>query len=277
MSGIFKGPWFNAFNNGLGITYIHLLGKFVEFALIEGPMIDPYHAQGRGRIISALDLSINSRMIGYGQVGVDQPTSNPKEKGATASSNGPDGSVKVKGQATPGNRERWLPYVSRGRTRLRATIRHFTHAYVHFVVLETLVTLIRHFGSDTIGNPTGHPHAMASFLTKSFVLFPDLLLIPVPRMLIEMVCEFSIAAGVWQGISWGYHTLAFLTVGSGLWEVESWEVDLFDAPWKADSMMDLWGRRWHQLFRVGPLHTCPYPSKSLSITSSSRPPSSSEL
>ena len=69
----------------------------------------------------------------------------------------------------------------------------------------------------------------------------------IPTWITELICEINLALGLWQGIEWGYHSFALLAVGSGIWETESWEVDMFDAPWKADSMMDLWGRRWHQV------------------------------
>ena len=239
-----SAPYFNGFNNGIGIAYLHLGAKYVEFSLLKQPIIDPYLLRGRRRFLGALDLAINSRMVGLGPVAIDEDTSNVSQNGTSVV----DGAVKIKGKVYPENRERWLPYVGRGRTRLRACLRHATHSYFHYVILDTLLIIIRHFGPDTVGNPNGYPNALSTFTSsKPYVLFPQHYPLHLPPWIIEIIAELSLAIGLWQGISWGYHFFAMCAVGSGLWETESWEVDMFDAPWKADSILDLWGRRWHQV------------------------------
>jgi hypothetical protein len=119
--------------------------------------------------------------------------------------------------------------------------------------IDTLLALERYTASTTLGNPHGTPHAVEKFISSNNIyLFPGTRLqVPAPRLLVETVITFSVGATVWQGLVGGYHTFALVALLAG-WEVESWEVDLMDQPWKADSLLDMWGRRWHQLFRVSP-------------------------
>jgi hypothetical protein len=72
---------------------------------------------------------------------------------------------------------------------------------------------------------------------------------PCPTFLTESVITLAVGTTVWQGLVGGYHLFALIAILAG-WEVESWEVDLMDQPWKSESLLDMWGRRWHQLFRV---------------------------
>ena len=193
-------------------------------------------------------------MVGLGRIDLDNRAASQETKTRpTNKLGGADGGVQVDGHIIPHNRERWLPYTAHpGRSRLRATIRHATHCAFHFFVFDTMLALLWKFGGSTIANPCGTPNALQAFTDRtSFVLFPKSASpVPIPTLAVEVVVELSLAAAIWQAISSAYHLLAALLVGSGLWEVESWEVDLFDAPWKADSILDLWGRRWHQIFRV---------------------------
>jgi hypothetical protein len=76
------------------------------------------------------------------------------------------------------------------------------------------------------------------------------LLVPVHPWVVLLISELCIGIGVWQALSLGYHFFAMLCVGSGLYEVDAWEVNFFDQWWKADSLLELWGRGWHQIFRV---------------------------
>jgi hypothetical protein len=57
---------------------------------------------------------------------------------------------------------------------------------------------------------------------------------------------FVIAAATMVAMMGTYHMLAFLGVGSGIWIDEEWPA-FMDAPWKADSLNDLWGKRYHQV------------------------------
>jgi hypothetical protein len=43
-----------------------------------------------------------------------------------------------------------------------------------------------------------------------------------------------------------WHISAILGIGSGVWVDEEW-VELMDRPWKATSLSELWGKRYHQV------------------------------
>jgi hypothetical protein len=60
---------------------------------------------------------------------------------------------------------------------------------------------------------------------------------------------FVIAAGTMVAMMGTYHMLAVVGVGSGIWIDEEWP-PFMDAPWKADSLNDLWGHRYHQVSKM---------------------------
>jgi hypothetical protein len=256
----------NAFNNGLGIAYLHLLIKYFEFGLLRGPYKDGYRVKGRGKLHSALDLCINSRMVGLnldldkGTIGTVKPLR--PAKGRRGSVNGyeehqdTDGSVKVDGKTRPVHVEAWLPRPNHQiqRTKVQAVKRHFLLGLRSLWVIDFLLTLERYVASTTLGNPHGTPHAVETFVhSNTILLFPETSLeFPCPTLLTETVITISVGTTVWQGLVGGYHMFAVGALCMG-WEVEAWEVDLMNQPWKSDSLLDIWGRRWHQLFRVSPL------------------------
>jgi hypothetical protein len=57
---------------------------------------------------------------------------------------------------------------------------------------------------------------------------------------------FEIAAATMVAMMGTYHMLALIGVGSGIWLDEEWP-QFMDAPWKSDSLNDLWGKRYHQV------------------------------
>ena len=91
--------------------------------------------------------------------------------------------------------------------------------------MDTVFSLTRAIGPHAIAPPGGLPliekygHIMAGWLA------------------------------IWGFLSVWYHFVAFLCIASGYWEPEVWDIDVFDAPLKSTSLMQLWGRRWHQVFR----------------------------
>jgi len=256
-------PEMNAFNNGVGIAYLHLLIKYFEFGLLKGPYLDGYRAKGRGKFRSAIDLCINSRMVGLnldldkGTIG----TVRPLKKGRRGSAAGYEehkengGNVKIDGQVQtdPVQVESWLPQPTAlvPRTRPQALKRHFLLALQGLWIIDSLLALERYVAADTLGNPFGREHAMTTFtrLNQIMILPGTPLEFPCPSLLTETVITLAVGTTVWQGLVGGYHLFAFVAILAG-WEVESWEVDLMDQPWKSESLLDMWGRRWHQLFRV---------------------------
>jgi hypothetical protein len=138
------------------------------------------------------------------------------------------------------------------RTRSQATLRHARLTATHYLVLDTMLCLLRSLGKSTIGRPDAPPNATRIFIYKNvYTLLPrSTLLVPVHPWVVLLISELCIGIGVWQALSLGYHFFAMLCVGSGLYEVDAWEVNFFDQWWKADSLLELWGRGWHQIFRV---------------------------
>ncbi|WVF66882.1 hypothetical protein IAT40_001625 [Kwoniella sp. CBS 6097] len=282
----FEQPWLNALNNGIGIGLMHLTVRYIEFGSIEGPVFDRYfEAKGRHPLISAFDVCINTRWIGLGALDLDHKgrvdaghpvhsNGNGKSKGETTTANGysplenvdvPDGGFEIDGRTIPDarHREKWLPWPKIHRTRFQAVRRHVLITLRNYILFDTFLSLIRDFGSETIGSTLPVHNAFHRFSHENqFVLFPHLDLslgqghghggkglMVAPWWLTELITETAVASGVWLGISAGYHFIGAVLVGTGLWEVESWEVDLFDNPLAADSLLEFWGRRWHQFFR----------------------------
>ncbi|WVO13227.1 hypothetical protein L204_100840 [Cryptococcus depauperatus] len=255
----FLQPWFNALNNGLGIGYMTMSFRYVEFALINGKMLDPYwEDRGRHWLVSALDTSVNARWIGLGTVDLDTwrvVKDSGDHSGEATKKDGqmPDGGVETHGKTVPKGRT-YPPWVSKPPAKLSryaSVWRHFKIAFRGYVVSDVLLALLREFGSDTIGSNRPVPNALSRFSHENiFIVFPKLFGgFRAPWWTVELVSVISVAVCVWLGLSISYHALAAVAIGSGLYETEAWEADLFDNPLNSDSLLDFWGRRWHQFFR----------------------------
>nr|XP_031863042.1 uncharacterized protein CI109_001519 [Kwoniella shandongensis]KAA5530114.1 hypothetical protein CI109_001519 [Kwoniella shandongensis] len=275
----FTQPWLNGFNNGTGIGMLHLTCRYLEFALLEGPVYDRYYDAKQSRYwwVAALDVSWNARWIGLGAVDLDHggktsnghATPSPPNNGH-AGLNGhakatigdarlsppPDGGVEVNGKFIPDVRAppSWLPAPTVGRTRFQAVIRHLFIAIRNYIISDTMLSLLRDFGHNTIGSTDPIPHALYRFARENrFVVLPHANfghgLFEASPWVVEFYAVTGVAVCVWLGISMGYHACGAICVGSGLWETESWEIDMFDSPLLSDSLLDFWGRRWHQFFR----------------------------
>ncbi|WWC60133.1 uncharacterized protein I303_102697 [Kwoniella dejecticola CBS 10117] len=264
-------PWLNAINNGLGIGTMHLVARYLEFSFIEGPLLDRYfEAKGRHPLIAALDVAVNARWIGLGAIDLDQNGkvdsghAHPQKNGHISPSKDDtdviDGGIELsqRHQSIPNNvervKEKWLPWPKVKRTRFQSVRRHLYIALRNYVIFDACLHLIRHYGPNTIGADHPVPNALYKFSHENqFIVFPILKgvigEVVAPWWLVEVITEISVATGVWLGIAAGYHLLGGLLVASGLWETESWEVDIFDNPLASDSLLDFWGKRWHQFFR----------------------------
>ncbi|TXT04280.1 hypothetical protein VHUM_04278 [Vanrija humicola] len=195
-------------------------------------------ALGRSRHIAAFDVCINSRLVSLRSVGLDTLA-------------GPPNAALPKQPHV----ERHLRHKRRKRhprptTRAGSVARHVRHALVHYVVLDTMLALLRLVGPDTLGTPHGTRNVLDKFVNSTRITaLPGFLGWVVPSGGVRFLTELCVPLAIWQALSCGYHALATACIGSGLWEVQSWDVDLFDSPWRADSIIDLWGKRWHQMFR----------------------------
>lgn len=238
------------------------MAKSVEFAAIPGKLLDPYTARGRNVIVSAFDSAFNSRWIGLDGVEKEQTSrlhgENSQEGGAKAVS---DTTRQADGPAAQNGRRqraivsssqlRFLPPPMAPRSRSEAIAFHFRQALIGYFVLDTFLSLLRFYGHTTISLPRAQAGALHAFTHKQqFVLLPAFFPVEVPPALVRIGMVFFVGAGIWKGLEMGWHAAAVLALSTGLWEPESWDVPLFSAPWRADSLLDFWGRRWHQVFRV---------------------------
>jgi len=247
---------------------------------------------GRRRCVAAVDIWFNSRLISMGSVGLDVAAGAPNatirdikverhlrhgkkhhhahgyrhvhpQNGSAVVNGSANGSAKLNGIAN-GSAHKHDAYVysdlHRPKTRAGAIARHAGHALVHYVVLDTLLALLRRTGPNTLAVTATQtqPGLFHKFVSQTGVrVLPGVLDWDVHPFLVEFWTQCCVPIVIWQALSGGFHVVAALTLSTGLWEVRSWDVDLFDAPWKADSLIDLWGKRWHQLFRVS-LRFCPF-------------------
>lgn len=218
----------------------------VEFGLLKDPINDPYmHFHKRRRIVAAYDLILNQRMLSLGAVGLDV--------GA-----GPPNAVLNKLDGPQIERQYSLsrPMPPRPKTRLGAVLRHLGHTLRAYLILDIMMGL-----SQVATSPEwsairgGTLPAEADMIDKlaaknHFTLFPGTLNIPISSWGIGYTTSYACNICVWVGFTFAYHIQAALTIASGLWEPSSWDLDLFFHPWFADSVLDFWGRRWHQILRV---------------------------
>ncbi|BEI98086.1 hypothetical protein CcaverHIS631_0303850 [Cutaneotrichosporon cavernicola] len=294
----FTDPKLNAFNNGFTVVFIHLALKSLEFALLHDGIVDPWPNRPRWR--AALDLCLNSRMLGLGSVGIDDTAGPPNGTvdrpvlaGYLRHLVPPDSPLRplthtarrarlarrrsqsfsdavqeaISPSSTPGPSRPITPQNTKATTsphptsikglwsrrptsRTGAIARHVLHVTTHYVVLDTFLAFLHHTGLEL--SPGGRGTLERYVLQSRFIALPDMLggrlAHHVPPGILTICIEACVPIVIWQGLNLGYHVAAVIFLCAG-WEVESWNVDLFDAPWRADSIIDLWGRRWHQLFR----------------------------
>lgn len=203
-----------------------------------------------------------------GLTGVPKPNgaangaANGSANGHANGANAANGTAKRRGrklERTPYEVARGLPALERHEprvgarpaTRLGAMARHAAYFVFFYTVLDAAFSLIRQMAPDTLAHgAVGGESALKRFLdTTRIELLPRAGLgIVVPRVVVAFCVLSCVASAVYWGISVCYHgaAVAFLALG---WEISAWDVDVFDQPWKAESVIDLWGRRWHQLFR----------------------------
>lgn len=119
---------------------------------------------------------------------------------------------------------------------------------IYGTTFDTLLHLLRYFGKDTVGRSDVPIGGVERFYSDPFIIFGY----RAPSLLVDLVVKAAIGGGVFNMLILGYHAAAFVMVGSGLYEVEAWETDLFKGPLGSESLLDFWGKGWHQIFRVSP-------------------------
>lgn len=232
----------------------------MEFAFIESRLLDEYwECRGRHWSVAAFDVCINARRLGLGLESLKQTSSSPQVNCSVDSSHNSNpasnGRVVVGDDAIIRQSQTYPIWVVKPPLRLsrsEAVLRHFIIFFRNYTICDTMLSLLRAYGSDTIGSFTPVPNALYKFSHENtFVVFPKVGGgLTAPRWLAELAAVICVAVCVWLALSMAYHFLATIAVGTGLYEAEAWGVDLFDNPLAADSLLDFWGRRWHQFFRV---------------------------
>ncbi|KAG8874585.1 hypothetical protein FRC20_005708 [Serendipita sp. 405] len=139
--------------------------------------------------------------------------------------------------------------------------RGFLLSYLQFFILsfltldfiESMLKVLPGF-SDGYRGSIFFVQALPSFLSRNTTLSPlvkeyptEILL--VFRYLVSTGITFAIGFGVIAGFNMVYSLLTVFCVGVLGHNPESWAFPLFDHPWRATSLADFWGRRWHQTLR----------------------------
>lgn len=137
------------------------------------------------------------------------------------------------------------------RTRRQAFFRHLRLALTHLLIFDVLLNLLRYFGAGTVGQPHVPSGGVEKFFSAPYILLPRTrFAYRAPSLLVDMVVRAFIGGGVYVMLIGGYHVAAAGMVGLGIYEVEAWGVDLFNDPNGAGSVLEFWGKGWHQIFRV---------------------------
>lgn len=130
-------------------------------------------------------------------------------------------------------------------TRLRASLNHAKSALVHYLVFDSIFHAVHAYAHDTLGNPHGGSlEAFAQDIAQNYP-WPHVPLV-VQRTVWELSAVGVAGIGIYQGMTYLYHTFAALAIGLFGWQPEEWP-PFYDKPWMATSLYELWGKRWHQV------------------------------
>ncbi|BEI83364.1 hypothetical protein CcaverHIS002_0312320 [Cutaneotrichosporon cavernicola] len=225
----FTNPWHNAWNHVATMPYIQFMLKSIEFAFLKGPIRDPSNPP---RSRAAWDLLVNHRMIGLGNVGLDVSPGIPNAKV-------PVGYVERHLQNCLGPRPT---------SRIGSVWRHARYAAAMYVSLDVCFSIMRR-GDAIFRQPYGGPNVLETFAYgNNFFFCPGVLDWQIPNYAIKILVQLAILAVVWMAFEGLYQLFATVQVALGA-PVKAWDPNLFGAPWNSDSLIDLWGKRWHQTFR----------------------------
>lgn len=232
------------YNNFVGISYWTVSLRYLELALLKDPVVDPWMALGRPRWVAAIDLAINLRHVYLGSIGLDTSAGPPNL---------------ALPELKPGERPQVEVHLRHWRrqprptTRLAAFARHLGHFLFIYCLEDALFTFVRAVGPDALAPPGGrawlpqYDHIVPGLIAETrTILLPSTIGYVVPPFYVGVVLKAAAPMMIWGMLSGVYHLGAILCIGSGFWEPETWDTDMFDAPFRSTSLRDLWGRRWHQ-------------------------------
>jgi hypothetical protein len=220
----------NGWNHAITMPYLQFMYKTIEFALLTGPIRDPYMPQ-RPLAVAAWGLVINSRMVGLGNIGLDTApgVANAKVQKWTV--------------------ERHLRYNVgwRPKSRLGSIARHVAYSALCYTVIDTIYQILPRL-NPVFHNPYGGWGVLETFIHSPLYLLPGYLDVRLPAWLLHMVVEAAVGITIWMFFEGFYHLFATVHIMLG-WDIQAWDPNMFGSMWRADSLIDLWGTRWHQTFR----------------------------
>jgi hypothetical protein len=215
------------------MPYIHFMGKTIEFALLQEPLRDPNPR--RSRATSAWGLFINSRLIGYGDFGLDDMSGTPNS--ATVGVPERQFRLLVAGASTG-----WRP-----KSRLLSTLRHSLFALFCYTFVDTLFHLFPLL-DPVFQQPYGGKDVFWTFTARRFIALPSTYQLAVPRLIAVLTTQAVLGIAIWAVLEGTYQFGATVHVLLG-WPVAEWDLDLLASPAESSSLIEFWGARWHATFR----------------------------
>lgn len=185
-----------------------------------------------------MDLTINIRNVFLGSIGLDNVLGRSKSRSTDSRTRRPPV-------------EAYLPQ-PRGRpqTRRGGVARHAWQVTWRYVLLDIVSALVRELARSTLLRAGGGEGVVNAFVTDLGRRVHHYCGLHLPAVIGKALAILLIPTNVCLWIGLVYHFVAAVTIASTLWPVASWDVDVFDSPFLGDSVIDLWGRRWHQVLRV---------------------------
>jgi Membrane bound O-acyl transferase family len=135
---------------------------------------------------------------------------------------------------------------------IKATIQTFVLSFLALDVIEASLKLIPPFRTPR-GGSIFFMTAPPAFLTDHALLSPIIEAHPalsafITKYTVSTAISFFIGLAIIAGFEMCYAMLTLFCVGLLGHNTESWP-PIFDHPWRATSLADFWGRRWHQTLR----------------------------
>lgn len=223
------------------MAFFHLLLKSYELGTCH-QIRDSRAFSFPRRVLCAFDLLINLRLFGLGA----QLVTPIEERGSRSS------------RARP---ERHLSHLYRSvpSTRLDAVIGHAFDAWFAYAVASLVISIVRFAcGAVLSSAPTGI-NSVWGLEGGAGALGHEGVFLPKGGAMVShdgwgplaVFCarSFLIPFLAIQLLTALYHVCAAFFVATTLWSVEGWAIDLFSYPGCADSLLNFWSRRWHQVLR----------------------------
>lgn len=123
-----------------------------------------------------------------------------------------------------------------------ALIQTFKSACIHSLLIDFFTLPIGYLRDYNLYNPDGTRDYKRWCATLSAEF-------GVPVIFIKMGLVGCYAGTIFSGLQGGWAIAKVIGVGSGLWAEEEW-VDVMDSPHRSTSMIDLWGKRYHQVSNI---------------------------